>query len=111
MLVFDEFGVRGARLLPPVPKPGIMAKGTPFCHGTIMMRAEAYKALGGYRSVRRTRRMEDIDLWLRFLKRVSEGTTFRKRCIKSERTVMRLKGDRLRIPLIMRCSFFRHADG
>ncbi len=46
MLVFDEFGVRGARLLPPVPKPGIMAKGTPFCHGTIMMRAEAYKALG-----------------------------------------------------------------
>ncbi|AHC43729.1 MULTISPECIES: glycosyltransferase family 2 protein [Bacillus] len=66
MLVFDEFGVRGARLLPPVPKPGIMAKGTPFCHGTIMMRAEAYKALGGYRSVRRTRRMEDIDLWLRF---------------------------------------------
>ncbi|AOC92540.1 glycosyltransferase family 2 protein [Bacillus amyloliquefaciens] len=73
MLVFDEFGVRGARLLPPVPKPEIMAKGTPFCHGTIMMRAEAYKALGGYRSVRRTRRMEDIDLWLRFFEEGFRG--------------------------------------
>lgn len=31
-----------------------------------MMRAAAYKDLNGYRSVKTTRRMEDIDLWIRF---------------------------------------------
>ncbi|MCI4171053.1 glycosyltransferase, partial [Bacillus spizizenii] len=36
MLVFDECGVRGTRILPSVPEPGIMSKGTPVCHGTIM---------------------------------------------------------------------------
>ncbi|AEP88340.1 glycosyltransferase EpsE [Bacillus spizizenii] len=73
MLVFDECGVRGTRILPSVPEPGIMAKGTPFCHGTIMMRASAYRTLKGYRSVRRTRRMEDIDLWLRFFEEGFRG--------------------------------------
>ncbi|MCY8915775.1 glycosyltransferase [Bacillus atrophaeus] len=66
MLAFDEFGVRGVRMLPATPDKRIMAKGTPFCHGTIMMRASAYRTLEGYRSGRRTRRMEDIDLWMRF---------------------------------------------
>ncbi|ASB87264.1 glycosyltransferase family 2 protein [Bacillus sonorensis] len=66
MIAFDENGVRGVRMMPPSPAPRIMAKGTPFCHATIMMRAEAYQALKGYRVGRRTRRMEDIDLWLRF---------------------------------------------
>ncbi|MBU8683564.1 glycosyltransferase [Bacillus haynesii] len=66
MMAFDENGIRGVRMLPSSPGPRIMAKGTPFCHATIMMRAEVYKALDGYRVSRRTRRMEDIDLWLRF---------------------------------------------
>ncbi|MCO4853015.1 glycosyltransferase EpsE [Bacillus vallismortis] len=73
MLVFDESGTRGTRILSSVPEPGIMAKGTPFCHGTIMMRASAYRTLKGYRSVRRTRRMEDIDLWLRFFEEGFRG--------------------------------------
>ena len=38
-----------------------------------MMRASAYKALNGYRSVKTTRRMEDIDLWIRFLLRGEKG--------------------------------------
>lgn len=66
MIAFDEEGVRGVRMMPSSPGPRVMAKGTPFCHATIMMRAEVYHALKGYRVGRRTRRMEDIDLWLRF---------------------------------------------
>ncbi|MDA7027361.1 glycosyltransferase family 2 protein [Bacillus sp. CLL-7-23] len=66
MIAFDENGLRGVRMLPSSPSPAIMAKGTPFCHATIMMRAEVYHKLKGYRVCRRTRRMEDIDLWLRF---------------------------------------------
>lgn len=66
MTVFDETGTKGVRALVSEPDRKVMARGTPFCHGTIMMRASAYKALNGYRSVKTTRRMEDIDLWIRF---------------------------------------------
>lgn len=66
MLSFDEHGVRGVTLGEPAPQPASLAKRVPFCHATIVMRAEAYKALGGYRVCRETRRMEDLDLWLRF---------------------------------------------
>ncbi|MCD7828362.1 MAG: glycosyltransferase [Clostridiales bacterium] len=39
----------------------------PLCyHATIMMRKKAYDALGGYLSIPRTVRCEDIDLWFRF---------------------------------------------
>lgn len=67
MTVFDETGTKGVRALVSEPDRKVLARGTPFCHGTIMMRASAYKALQGYRSVKTTRRMEDIDLWIRFL--------------------------------------------
>ncbi|MCA0923444.1 glycosyltransferase [Bacillus stratosphericus] len=66
MTVFDESGTKGVRALASEPDRRVLARGTPFCHGTIMMRASAYKALNGYRSVKTTRRMEDIDLWIRF---------------------------------------------
>ncbi|MDI6559806.1 glycosyltransferase family 2 protein [Bacillus altitudinis] len=66
MTVFDESGAKGVRALVSEPDRRVLARGTPFCHGTIMMRASAYKALNGYRSVKTTRRMEDIDLWIRF---------------------------------------------
>lgn len=66
MTVFDESGTKGVRALASAPDRKVLARGTPFCHGTIMMRASAYKTLNGYRSVKTTRRMEDIDLWIRF---------------------------------------------
>ncbi|MDR0125587.1 glycosyltransferase family 2 protein [Bacillus zhangzhouensis] len=66
MTVFDESGTKGVRALVSEPNRKVLARGTPFCHGTIMMRASAYKDLNGYRSVKTTRRMEDIDLWIRF---------------------------------------------
>ncbi|MFJ5964515.1 glycosyltransferase [Bacillus sp. NPDC093026] len=66
MTVFDESGTKGVRALASEPDRKVLARGTPFCHATIMMKASAYNTLNGYRSVKTTRRMEDIDLWIRF---------------------------------------------
>lgn len=46
-----------------------------------MMRASAYKALQGYRSVKTTRRMEDIDLWIRFLLLGGKALIYKSRYI------------------------------
>lgn len=73
MFSFDEEGVRGVRMVEPEPGPGTIIKMPPFCHATIMMRAEVYQALDGYRVSRQTRRMEDLDLWLRFYERGYRG--------------------------------------
>lgn len=40
-------------------------KGSPFCHAPVMMRTEAYKAVGCYRDLPMTRGVEDYDLWFR----------------------------------------------
>lgn len=79
MTVFDESGTKGVRALISAPDRKVLARGTPFCHGTIMMRAAAYKALNGYRSVKTTRRMEDIDLWIRFLLRGEKALIYKSR--------------------------------
>ncbi|MFS0655146.1 glycosyltransferase family 2 protein [Bacillus sp. 179-C3.3 HS] len=73
MTIFDDAGTKGVRALASEPTRKVMARGTPFCHGTIMMKASAYKALNGYRSVKATRRMEDIDLWIRFFENGLKG--------------------------------------
>lgn len=73
MLSFDEKGVRGVRLAEPQPEPHNIVKRNPFCHATIMMRSNAYKALEGYRVNRQTRRMEDLDLWIRFFEKGYRG--------------------------------------
>ncbi|MGE6630128.1 glycosyltransferase [Bacillus sp. NPDC077027] len=73
MIVFDESGTRGVRTITAEPQKHVLAKGTPFCHATIMMRAVAYRQLNGYRSVKATRRMEDIDLWIRFFEAGMRG--------------------------------------
>lgn len=39
----------------------------PLCyHATLMMKKECYDAIGGYLSIQRTLRCEDIDMWFRF---------------------------------------------
>ncbi|OLP65282.1 putative glycosyltransferase EpsE [Bacillus pumilus] len=73
MTVFDESGTKGVRALVSEPDRRVLARGTPFCHGTIMMKASAYNTLNGYRSVKATRRMEDIDLWIRFYEAGMKG--------------------------------------
>ncbi|MGV2541531.1 glycosyltransferase family 2 protein, partial [Bacillus pumilus] len=45
--VFDESCTKGVRALISEPDRKVLAKGTPFCHGPIMMRVAAYNALRG----------------------------------------------------------------
>ncbi|WP_000591552.1 MULTISPECIES: glycosyltransferase family 2 protein [Bacillus cereus group] len=73
MIAFDEKGIRGTRVMSGVSQASILAYSTPFCHATIMMRAETYDSLRGYRVCRQTRRMEDIDLWIRFFEKGYQG--------------------------------------
>lgn len=40
-----------------------LRRGTPFVHGSVMMRREAYEASGGYRAAFQA--AQDVDLWLR----------------------------------------------
>lgn len=74
MISFDENGEKGVRgILQKVPDKRKLALGPPFCHATIMVKAEVYKALNGYRVTKYTRRCEDIDLWFRFFEKGYKG--------------------------------------
>ncbi|HEU4724472.1 MAG TPA: glycosyltransferase, partial [Candidatus Eisenbacteria bacterium] len=77
--VHPEVGVVGTaatridaegRMLGPYPVPQTRAaiaaalrRGTPFVHGSVMIRREAYEASGGYRAAFLA--AQDVDLWLR----------------------------------------------
>ncbi len=64
--VFDEFGVRGARVNKEYPDKKDIFRGVPFSHPTVMIRKSTYDKLGGYTVSRETLRAEDVDLWFRF---------------------------------------------
>jgi glycosyltransferase involved in cell wall biosynthesis len=63
IVLVDEAGVEFDR------EPGLVAPGlaerNPLVHGTVVMRADGFRALGGYR----LDQSEDYDLWLRFEER------------------------------------------
>jgi glycosyltransferase involved in cell wall biosynthesis len=64
--VIDDAGVPVGEYLVPLEPGQIrrrLARVTPFVHGSVMMRAEVYRAAGGYR--REFRASQDYDLWLR----------------------------------------------
>ena len=66
MVYFDEtgdfrIGSGGDRY----PAAKDFVKGTPFCHAPCMVRAEAYKAVGGYSVNPRLLRVEDYHLWFK----------------------------------------------
>ena len=65
MTHFDEAGT--FRLTQPKPFPQVMdlVRGNPFCHAPAMIRAEAYRAVGGYTVDRRMLRVEDVNLWFK----------------------------------------------
>lgn len=65
-IVFDEQGARGIRRTAEFPSEGVLLKGTPFAHPTIVMKKKVYDALRGYTSNRETVRAEDLELWFRF---------------------------------------------
>ena len=73
MIVFDENGDHGIRVIPQETKASTLLKTTIFAHPTIMMRSSVYKELGGYTVSERTMRAEDLDLWFRFIKAGHKG--------------------------------------
>lgn len=51
----------------PIPEPRTMPKQNAFSHATIMTYKQVYDALGGYSLDPTVVRVEDVDLWCRFL--------------------------------------------
>ena len=66
MIRFDENG-EFDRIYPIAEPNKFTLKMYPLCyHATIIMKKTAYDAIGGYVSLPRTQRCEDIDMWFRF---------------------------------------------
>ena len=65
MIYFDEKGDWGKGRCVRFPKPLRLLFGTPFCHAPSMIRASAFREMGGYSEDPRTLRAEDYDLWFR----------------------------------------------
>lgn len=63
MIYFDEHGDWGKGRCVRFPKPMRLLFGTPFCHAPSMVRAEAFREVGGYSEDPRTMRAEDYYLW------------------------------------------------
>ncbi len=63
---FDEDGDRNILIAKECPPVLNMKRGVPYIHPSIMMRKEAYDALGGYYVSERTQKGQDLDLWFRF---------------------------------------------
>lgn len=63
MNFFDENGIFRTSKLNEYPMPKDFIYGTPFCHAPCMVRAEAYKAVGGYSVDEKLLRVEDYHLW------------------------------------------------
>lgn len=63
MFYFDENGDWGRGSSVAYPEKNDFITGTPFCHAPCMVRAEAYRAVGGYSEDPRTLRAEDYYLW------------------------------------------------
>ena len=63
MIYFDEKGDWGKGTAIARPEKQHFIAGTPFCHAPCMVRAEAYRVVGGYSENPRTLRAEDYFLW------------------------------------------------
>lgn len=68
---FNEHGL-GEVVYPATPEPDRWTLGrsmkAPFFHATIMARRPVFDKVGNYTVVRRTVRVEDVDLWFKFFK-------------------------------------------
>lgn len=65
MIYFDQNGEWGRGNAISYPTPMNFVSGTPFCHAPCMVRAEAFRRVGGYSTDPKTLRAEDYHLWFR----------------------------------------------
>lgn len=70
---FDENGIFRTGKGYGEPTPTEYAKHSPFCHAPCMVRAEAYKAVGGYTVADKLLRQEDYHLWLKMYEKGFRG--------------------------------------
>ena len=63
--LFDDNGVWGKSEVIQFPKKEDFLKRSPFAHPTILVRREAYDAVGGYRVSKETMRAQDYDMFMR----------------------------------------------
>lgn len=83
MILFDENGEWGKTDPIERPKKIDFVKGTPFAHAASMVRSEDIKAIGGYRNIKRTLRVEDYDLWFRLYEHGKKGYNVREALYKA----------------------------
>ncbi len=64
-VLFDRNGGYGVRSFPHTVKAEDFLFNSPYVHGSVIIRREAFLAVGGYKVARVTRRTEDYDLFMR----------------------------------------------
>lgn len=65
MIYFDENGEFMRNMVNEYPQKKDLIRGTIFCHAPCMVRANAYRSVGGYAEHKRLLRMEDYHLWFK----------------------------------------------
>lgn len=65
MIYFDENGEWGQSGVKIYPQPKDVVCGSPICHAPVMMRRCCLEKVGGYSEEPWTKRVEDVDLWIR----------------------------------------------
>lgn len=73
MMIFDENGSYGERMLKEHPVGKDLMKGTTFAHATIMCKKSVYEILDGYSEEENRKGVEDYDLWFRFFEKGFNG--------------------------------------
>ena len=87
MILFDETGEWGRTTVPEEPSPSDIVAGTAINHAPVMLRKAALEAVGGYSEEEFTRRVEDVDLWIRLY-----AAGFR--CYNIRQPLYRMRNDR-----------------
>lgn len=78
MECFDETGVWGRIKHPEYPQDKDFFAGPPFCHAPCMIRADVFRAVGGYSVEERLLRVEDFHLWIKIYQAGFKGKNIGK---------------------------------
>ena len=105
--VFDGDELLGEYTVPEYPKKKDFFWKSPFAHPTVMIRADAFRHVNGYRCAKETRRCEDLDIFMRMYAadycgyniqekliyyRIDKNVQYRKMIYRLEEAIVRYKG-------------------
>jgi glycosyltransferase EpsE len=94
MIYFDERGVFKIGQATPEPIKENFIHGDTFCHAPVVIRREAYMAVGGYTVSKYLLRLEDQHLWLKLYKQGMKGYNLQEPLYKmrDDRNATRRRG-------------------